>query len=115
MADKYILTMETLEKLRRNNVDIDGDEIAALCKRYSIKEMAIFGSSLRGDFSAESDIDILVSFADDSEISLFDIVNLQAELEAKLHRTIDLVEKEALKNPIRKKTILATSETIYAA
>ena len=48
-------------------------------------------------------------------MSLFDLVEMQAELKAIVKRDVDLVEKDALKNPFRKREILNTAQVIYAA
>ena len=42
---------------------IPRDHVAAFCRANGIAQLAIFGSALREDFSAESDIDVLVEFA----------------------------------------------------
>jgi predicted nucleotidyltransferase len=106
--------MNTIEKLQKNGVFIDHDTIVAICKKYFINELSIFGSSLRDDFNKNSDIDILVSFNENSSITLFDIMELEKEFSKLLNREVDIVEKEALKNPIRKNNILSTREIIYA-
>jgi predicted nucleotidyltransferase len=77
--------------------------------------LSIFGSSLRDDFNKDSDIDILVSFNKDSNITLFDVIELEKEFTELLKREVDIVEKESLKNPIRKNKILSSREIIYAA
>lgn len=46
------------------------DEIAQFCHRWKIQELGVFGSVLRADFDAESDIDIIVTFDDDADWSL---------------------------------------------
>jgi predicted nucleotidyltransferase len=107
--------MNTIEKLKKNGVFFDFDIIAVICKKYFINELSIFGSSLRDDFNENSDIDILVSFNKNSSITLFDIMELEKEFSKLLNREVDIVEKEALKNPIRKNKILSTREIIYAA
>ena len=107
--------METLEKLRKNGISLNYDDVVYLCKKYSINELSIFGSSIREDFSRNSDVDILVSFNKDSEITLFDIMDIETEFSKLLKRDVDIVEKESLKNPIRKDKILSTREIIYAA
>ena len=109
------LFMETIEKLQRNGVFLEYCDVVHLCKKYSINELSIFGSSIREDFSKDSDIDILVSFSKDSEITLFDIMDLEKEFSELLKREVDIVEKESLKNPIRKNKILSSMEIIYAA
>ena len=107
--------MNTIEKLQKNGVFINYDNIVTICKKYYINELSIFGSSLRDDFNKNSDIDILVSFNKGSNITLFDIIELEKEFSGLLNREVDIVEKEALKNPIRKDRILSTREIIYAA
>jgi hypothetical protein len=93
-------------------------EIAELCRRWSITELALFGSVLRTDFNPESDVDILVSFSREARWSLFDLVRLQDEFEALLGRSVDLVERTAIQddeNYIRRKGILSSARIIYAA
>jgi uncharacterized protein len=90
------------------------EQITELCQRWKITEFALFGSILREDFRPDSDIDVLVTFAPNDGWSLFDVMNLQRELEAIVHRTVDLVEKRDLKNPFRRSEILRTHQVIYA-
>jgi predicted nucleotidyltransferase len=106
--------MKTMEKLQKNGIFLNYEDIVHLCKKYYINELSIFGSSIRDDFNKNSDIDILVSFDNSSKITLFDIMNLEKEFSQLANREIDIVEKEALKNPIRKNKILSTREVIYA-
>jgi predicted nucleotidyltransferase len=51
--------------------------LSIMIKKYFITELSIFGSSIRDDFNINSDIDILVSFNDSSEIDLFDVMDLE--------------------------------------
>jgi predicted nucleotidyltransferase len=107
--------MKTVEKMQKNGIFLDYKDVVILCERYGINELSIFGSSIRDDFTPNSDVDILVSFDKTSEITLFDIMDLEKEFSQLLKRDVDIVEKESLKNPIRKKRILSTREIIYAA
>jgi len=107
--------VETIEKLQKNGIFFNHDDIIRLCKKYCIIELSVFGSSIRDDFSQNSDVDILVSFEQNSNISLFDIIQLEDEFSKLLKRKVDIVEKESLRNPIRKNKILSTREIIYAA
>ena len=97
------------------NVQLDRDAVAAFCRKWRIRELSIFGSALHEDFSPESDLDFLVSFEPGASWDLFDLVEMKAELEAQYGRSVDLVEKEALRNPWRKREILKTCEVVYAA
>jgi len=91
------------------------EQIIALCQRWKITELALFGSILREDFRPESDVDILVTFSPNDGWSLFDLMNLQRELEAMVGRPVDLLEKRDLNNPFRRAEILRTHQVIYAS
>jgi predicted nucleotidyltransferase len=45
---------------------------------------------------------------------MWDLMEMKAELEILFGRPVDLVEKEALRNPWRKRRILSTYEVVYA-
>ncbi len=95
-----------------NKYHIPKDKIAEFCRRWKITQMAFFGSVLREDFNQESDIDILVSFAPNAPWGLFELVDMQDELARILGRKVDLVEREALRNPYRRKQILQNLEVV---
>ena len=97
------------------SVQLDGDAVAAFCRKWRIRELSLFGSALREDFGPESDLDFLVSFEPGESWDLFDLVEMKSELEAYYGRSVDVVEKEALRNPWRKREILKSREVIYAA
>lgn len=98
--------------------DLPRARIADFCRRWKISEMALFGSVLRNDFGAESDIDVLVSFAPDAEWSLFDHVRMEIELGEILQRKVDLISRSALErsaNRVRREAILSSARIIHAA
>ena len=99
-------------------IAIPADGIAAFCERWQVTELALFGSVLRDDFGPESDIDMLVSFEDSARHTLFDMVRMERELKMLFGREVDLAERagiETSRNYIRRKAILQSAETIYAA
>ena len=96
-------------------VQLDKDVLAAFCRKWQVRELSLFGSALRDDFGPESDLDFLVSFAPEARLDLFDLIEMREELARTFGRPVDLVEKEALRNPWRKHEILRTREVIYAA
>lgn len=96
-------------------VSLPRESIAGFCRKWKIRELALCGSVLRDDFGPDSDVDVLVDFADDADWSLYDWVDMIAELEALFGRKVDLVAMEGLRNPFRRQTILSTREIIYAA
>jgi hypothetical protein len=96
------------------HITIDREQLAALCRKWQVTELSLFGSVLRDDFGPESDVDVLVTFAPDAPWSLFDLVDMTDELSALFGRRVDLVEREGLRNPIRRRAILANREIIHA-
>lgn len=99
-------------------ISISKDQIAAFCKRWQVTELALFGSVLRDDFGPKSDVDVLVRFEEEARHTLLDIVQMQDELSAALGRNVDLIERTAIEtspNYIRRKAILQSAQTIYAA
>lgn len=75
--------------------------IVAICQRYGIRRLDVFGSAARAsDFDpARSDADFLVEFASDVQPGLHAIFGAKADLEALLGRGVDLVEPGAVRNP----------------
>lgn len=101
--------------MRRNKFRLPRKKIAEFCKRWSITEFSVFGSVLRDDFRPDSDIDVLVSIDPTAHIGLLEIAQMQIELENMFKRSVDLLEKEGLRNPYRRQEILSTAQVIYAA
>lgn len=99
------------------NIEIPTDKIADFCQRWKITEFAFFGSVLREDFRPDSDIDILVTFAPDAHRTMFELVDMQDELEAMFKRKVDLVSRRGIeqsRNYLRRKAILNSAQIIYA-
>lgn len=101
--------------MKFHNIDIPDDKIADFCRRRKVTELALFGSVLRDDFGPDSDIDVLVTFTPDCGWSLWDLFEMREELHKIFGRDVDLVEKDALRNPFRKHEILRTYKVVYAA
>lgn len=92
-------------------------EIAELCQRWQIRELAFFGSALRDDFGPDSDVDILVTFTDEADWGLLDHVHMQQELQTLLQRNVDLISKRALEsspNWLRRSEILNTAQILFS-
>jgi predicted nucleotidyltransferase len=100
--------------MRRNKFRLPRKKIAEFCKRWSITEFSVFGSVLREDFRPDSDIDVLVTIDPNAQIGLLEIAQMQIELENLFKRSVDMIEKEGLRNPYRRREILRTAQVIYA-
>ena len=95
-------------------IDIDAEGLAVFCRRAGIRRLSFFGSVLREDFGPESDVDVLVEFAPDAGIGLFEFVYLQRELGELLGRDIDLHTPASLSHFFRE-GVVDSAEVAYAA
>lgn len=100
--------------METQKIVVSKEKIAEFCERWKIVEFSLFGSVLRDDFNTQSDIDVLVVFAEKADIGLFDIAQMQIELEDLYGRPVDVIEKASLRNPYRRKEILKTAQVVYA-
>ena len=94
--------------------DLPLETLAAICKRYQVRELSLFGSALREDFGTKSDLDFLVEFEPEARIGFLALARMQRELSSALKRKVDLVPKDGLKPSIRSE-VLTQAEVIYAA
>jgi hypothetical protein len=93
---------------------VDKDKIAEFCQRHHIIRLAIFGSALRDDFGAESDIDVLVDFEPGHVPGFFRLADMEEELSALFGgRKVDLRTPEDLSRYFRDK-VVAEAEVQYA-
>jgi len=88
-------------------------EIAAICRRFEVKELSLFGSAAGPSFRQDSDVDFLVEFLPGTQIGLIQFGLLQQELKTLLGRKVDLVLKSGLK-PFIRESVLESSEPVYA-
>ena len=72
------------------NLTIPTEKVAEFCQRNLIRKLSIFGSALRGDFSPNSDIDLLVEFEPDACVGLVRLAGMEIELSEILGRKVDL-------------------------
>ncbi len=94
-------------------IAIDPDRLAVICQRYGIRELALFGSVLRDDFTPDSDVDVLYDLAPTSPVrSLLDIGGIAVDLETLFGRAVDLAEKDHL-YPALAPHIMASQQVIY--
>lgn len=71
------------------------EELPHLRERYAVERLGVCGSFVRGEQSAESDVDLLVTFSETP--TLYEFVNLKRHLEDVLERDVDLGMPTALK------------------
>ena len=110
----------TVEDLKRLvvRIGVPLNAIAAFCDRWQVAELALFGSVLRDDFGADSDIDILLRFKTERTPGLFGFAEMEREMGELLARRVDLVNRAAVeqsRNYIRRQAILESARVVYAA
>ena len=95
-------------------IEVDEESLAGFCRRSGIRRLALFGSVLRDDFGPDSDIDVLVEFAPEANVGLFEFVDLQQELGELLGREVDLHTPASLSHFFRER-VMSSAEVAYAA
>ena len=94
---------------------VNSSDLEAFCIRWLVRELAVFGSTSREAAGPDSDIDLMVEFAPDAVLGLWDLRRMQRELEDLLGRKVDLVEKGTIENPYRLASISRDLKVVYAA
>jgi predicted nucleotidyltransferase len=100
-------------------IEIPKERLREFCRKWKVTEFALFGSVTRPEeFRADSDVDVLVRFAADSQWSLFDMVDMREELVAMFGRDVDLLTRrgvEAMRNYLRREEILNSAVLLEVA
>jgi predicted nucleotidyltransferase len=94
------------------------DKIKKFSLKWKVTRFSLFGSAINHYFTNESDVDVLLSFAPDQSLNLFDYVDMRDELVAIFNRPVDLVNQKVLEssnNQTKKDEIINNSKVIYAA
>ena len=99
--------------LRRGHLVVGSDRLNDFCRRWNVSRLSVFGSALRDDFGPASDLDFLVSFEAGTRWNLWELGDMQDEMESWLKRKVDLVQPENLQNPIKRKRILETQQVLF--
>jgi predicted nucleotidyltransferase len=96
-------------------INIPSELISQFCRQNHIRRLALFGSVLRSDFNAASDIDVLVEFLPESQVGMLGLARMQRELTKILGgRTVDLRTPAELSRYFRDDVIRA-AEVCYEA
>lgn len=88
-------------------------ELRDLCAKYHVRELAIFGSAIRPDFTPDSDLDFLVEFEPHASIGLFELAGMQLDLQELFGRRVDLIPKKGLRPGIQN-SVLSEARLLYA-
>jgi predicted nucleotidyltransferase len=99
--------------VEKSRVAIDREMLAGFCRRNHIRRLALFGSVLRDDFRADSDVDVLVEF-EPEHVPGLRFFGLEKELSELLGRKVDLNTPGFL-SPYFRGRVLAEAEVQYVA
>jgi uncharacterized protein len=98
-----------------NRLEIDPDDLAELCRRFGIRKLSLFGSTLHGTAGLESDIDLLAEFEPDARPTYIDLARIEEELSALLGgRRVDLRTAAELGRHFRER-VVREAEVQYGA
>ena len=97
-----------------NLIELNMDKIIALCKKYKVSKLFVFGSILTNRFNKENDVDFIVNF-DKAQVTDYfsNFFDLKYALESLFEREVDLLEEQAIHNPYLKENIDTTKMLIY--
>ena len=97
-----------------NLIDDNKQKLIQLCIKHNVKELYLFGSILTKKFDKNSDIDMLIQFSAIELKDYFDnYMNFKESVESLFKREIDLVENQAIKNPVFRKIVDREKQLIY--
>ena len=97
-----------------NTIDRNIGQIIKLCKHHKVRELYLFGSALTDKFNDESDLDFLVEFSlGDIQEYFNNYMEFKEKLEALLKRPVDLVENQAVRNPIFRRVLDRDKMLVY--
>jgi len=104
--------------VRVGMIEVDRERLVRVCKKWGLREVAVFGSVTRDDFDEESDIDLLVTFDPGSRFTMLKLADIEADLSAVFGRPVDVVERAAVEeNPnwILRRSILDSAQRLDVA
>ena len=97
-----------------NRLETYTPQIDALCKTHKVKSLYAFGSVLTDKFNAESDIDLIVDFANiQTEDYADNYFDFKFSLQDMFKRSVDLLEEKAIKNPYFRQSINQQKQLVY--
>jgi len=93
-------------------IAIPQEDIRRYCETQPIRRLSVFGSVLREDFTATSDVDVLVEFLPEARVTYFDLFYMQEALEGLIGREVDLLTPGALSEYFRD-DVMAQAVAVY--
>lgn len=106
--------MNQYQFIKMNIVEQNRTKLIELCENHNVKELYLFGSILTNKFNDKSDIDLLIQFSLLYLSKYFDnYMDLKEKFEILFQRPVDLIENQAIRNPVFRKVIERQKQLIY--
>ena len=100
-------------------IDVPKEQLREFCRKWKVTEFALFGSVTRPEeFGEDSDVDVMVTFAEHARPTLFDMVDMKEDLETIFGRDVDLLTRRGVgqsHNSIRRNAILSSAVELDVA
>ncbi|WPO80312.1 nucleotidyltransferase domain-containing protein [Flavobacterium sp. KACC 22761] len=95
-------------------IEQNKQKLNQLCMEHHVEKLHLFGSILTDQFNDESDIDMLIQFSSINLEDYFDnYMDFKEKVELLFDRAVDLIENQAIKNPVFRKVIDREKQLIY--
>ncbi len=98
---------------KKTQIEVPKERIEEFCEKHRIRKLSLFGSVLRKDFGADSDVDVLVEFEPGQVVGLLRLAGMEIELSGILERKVDLRTPAELSRYFRQQ-VLDSAEVQYA-
>ncbi len=98
-------------------IELPIEQIAEFCDRWQVREFSLFGSALRDDFHADSDVDVMVHFHPKAHRTFRTLDQMETELKVLFDRDVDLITRQGIetsRNYLRRREILSSAQVLYA-
>lgn len=90
------------------------ESVINLCIDHKVKRLFIFGSLAKGNFTSESDIDLIVEIEEEDPIKRGELlIALWNKLESLFNRKVDLLTSKKINNPFLMREIERSKQLIY--
>ncbi|HEX8324445.1 MAG TPA: nucleotidyltransferase domain-containing protein [Tepidisphaeraceae bacterium] len=89
--------------------------LADFCRTFGVAEVSLFGSILRDDFRPDSDVDVMLAFQPGYGFTFENMPQIEDALQAIFGRPVDVIEKNRIRNPLRRQSIMSSYQVLYAA
>lgn len=109
---------DEMKSVGKPRIPLDMEKIKQFCEKWKIVEFSLFGSVLTDDFRPDSDVDVMVEFAEDARPTFFTLTDIEDGLKEMFGHEIDLVTKRSVttsENHLMRRSILSNKRTLYAS